>query len=529
MGFPFASAQSETIMSDEVQPRPSASMKFRSKVVPYAWTRVDSLVLVWVRIAVAIAVYVWADDYLSDDKYKILFIDARVLFKYDAMTWVGLWPGDAMRWHFVVTKIAAIGLGVGCLTRLSAMLLCGSIAYVLLVDCQLYINHYYLLSMMAGLLVFLPCGKRWSVDTFIGAERPSTTFRRWQLWLLRFQLGIPYVFGAIAKLNGDWFRGQPADLILRNQTELLGLNFAEVPYVVEIFMVGGFGYDLLVVPMLMWRPTRPIAVGLSLVFHLTNAMTLNIGVFPWFMLATMVVFFPPDTLDRRMRLFLGQPISDEARRSGPVEPGSPSTWRSITTIEKIAVMMALVHVLIQLLLPIRPAIYPGDSNWNERGHRFAWRMMLRNKEALTHFLVVDKNSDDFLFVPSTTVLTGNQSQRADHHPELIRQTAIAISHEAAKLGVPENRVYALALVSLNGRRPTPIVDPTVDLTTVARGWWRDDWVVEDPGPFLDPPWTVPKDQWWQRIELPDPFKTLQGHTPQELQSYLREVNARAGK
>ena len=150
-------------------------------------------------------------------------------------------------------------------------------------------------------------------------------------------------------------------------------------------------------------------------------------------------------------------------------------------------------------------------------------MMLRNKTALTHYLVVDEDTGGFLFLPSTTVLTTYQQRRVDHHPELIRQTAVAIGEAARQRGVARCRVHALALVSLNGRRPKPMIDPTVDLLTVQPGWWTDDWIDNDPGPFLQTPWTTAKQQWWTELELPAPFESLQGRTPAELDAYLEEI------
>ncbi|WP_186775598.1 HTTM domain-containing protein [Rubripirellula tenax] len=502
----------------QLQPQQSTNVPSRPttiwhRVSTSGFDRVDSLILIWLRVAVAVAIYVWANDYLADETYRHVFIEPRVLMKYAEFEWVLLWPGDGMYWHFVITKIAAICLAAGLVTRLSAAILCFSIAYVLLVEATIYVNHYYLLSMTAGLLVFLPAAGQWSVDRLIGLTRTGPTMWRWQLWMLRFQLGMPYVFGAMAKLNGDWLRGQPMESILRLRTSWGGRPWSEIPGMVEAFAWGGFAFDLLVVPLLMWKRTRLIAVVWAMLFHLTNAATLDIGVFPWFMLATLVVFFPVDFLRRRMRMFVGDtrdliPHSDVATL--------------VSRLDRVAATMAIVYVFIHICLPMRPAIYPGDSNWNERGHRFAWRMMLYHKHALTHYLVVDKNSDEFLFVPSTTVLTGYQALRDDHRPEMIRQTAVAISRTATELGVTENRVYALALVSLNGRKPTPIVDPTIDLTQVRQGWWRDDWVRQDPGPLSDPPWTIDKEQWWSVLELPEPFTALQGRTPNELQEFLKQ-------
>ncbi len=483
------------------------------RILQSSMQSVDSLIVVWMRIAVGVAIYVWADQFLANETYRKVFIDPRVLMKYSGFEWVVLWPGDGMRWHFVITKVAAVLLTIGLASRASAAVLSFSIFYVLLVESQIYVNHYYLLALAAGLLVFLPAAGQWSLDCRLGIEPVRAVCWRWQIWLVRFQLGIPYFFGAIAKLNGDWFRGQPAQLILYNQVGPSGRRWSEIPGMVDAFVYGGFAYDLLVVPMLLWKRTRTIAVLLSLIFHLTNAVTLTIGVFPWFMLATLVVFFPPDTIRNRWRLFLGRHVdSENAKQTMP-------SCR-VTGVTRVAVSAAFIYVVLQCVLPMRAAIYRGDANWNERGHRFAWRMMLRHKLALTHFLVVDRNSDEFLFVPSTTVLTGYQAQRADHHPEFIRQTAIAISKAATELGVRENRVYALALVSLNGRQPKPMVDPTIDLTEADRGWWRDSWVDQDPGPMSDPPWMIDKERWWTLLKLPEPFKALQGRTPTELQQFL---------
>ena len=414
------------------------------------WDRVDSLILVLVRVVTGITIYFWADSFIVEEKYEVLFRQPRFLFKYAGLEWVQLWPGNGIYWHFVVAKIAGVCLAAGLLTRVSAAILCAAITYVLLVERQIYVNHYYLLACLAGLLVFLPAGRCLAVDSRIGIERRQCEFRRWQLWLLRFQLGIPYVFGGLAKLNGDWLRGQPAELILRSRTDFGSGPLSEVPGAVEVMAYGGFLYDLLVVPMLLYRRTRWIAVALSLVFHLSNAITLSIGVFPWFMLATLVVFFPVETLSRRLRLFLGQRVEGAG-----VQRRAADDSGATTSIDKLGLALALAYVSVQVVLPMRPWVYPGDANWNQRGHQLAWRMMLRDKQALTRFLLVDPDASEYIVAPSTIILTPNQAAHADHHPELIRQTAVQLKELAREeLGVADCRVHALALVSLNGRRPT---------------------------------------------------------------------------
>ena len=261
---------------------------------------------------------------------------------------------------------------------------------------------------------------------------------------------------------------------------------------------GGFLYDLLVVPMLFYRPTRWIAVALSVGFHVFNGLTLDIGVFPWFMLATLVVFFPIDTLRHRLNLFFGNKTDQVSTANAVHRP---------TAMAGLGAALASIYVIVNLLLPIRPWVYPGDANWNERGQRFAWRMMLRDKHALTTFLLVDANSPEYIVVPSSIILTPNQMIHADVHPDLVRQTAVELRKLVREeFGVEQCSVHALALTSLNGRRPAPLVDPTVDLSEVSPGRWRE-WITEDPGPFLDPPWVEPIEQWWIKFRgaraLPD--------------------------
>ncbi|HCQ00914.1 MAG TPA: vitamin K-dependent gamma-carboxylase, partial [Candidatus Latescibacteria bacterium] len=47
---------------------------------------------------------------------------------------------------------------------------------------------------------------------------PSPCFF-WALWVLRLQPGIAYFYGGIAKINGDWLRGEPMRLWLSARTD----------------------------------------------------------------------------------------------------------------------------------------------------------------------------------------------------------------------------------------------------------------------------------------------------------------------
>lgn len=473
--------------------------------------------LVLVRVVTGLVLFCWAGKYLSDGAYETIFVLPLFLCKYAGFEWVQVLPGEGMWWFFRSVQVASLLLAVGFLTRISAGLLAASVAYVLLVERCIYVNHYYLLACVCGWLALLPAGRCLAVDTFIWPRRSSQVFPRWQLWLLRFQLGMPYLFGAIAKLNSDWLSGQPPGLMLVGRTELG--DFApmlETSLAVNVLVYGGIFYDALIVPLLMWRRTRAIAIIASLGFHLTNASLLSIGVFPWFMLATLVVFFDDEWIGR----VVGRVKRIVQIQSTPRSDFSSNVVGSSPWLRRFAVM----YVVVQLVLPWRHWLLPGNPSWNERGHRFAWRMMLRNKRSLVHYKLVDRQTGEYLYLPSTTVLTGFQEPRAARSPECLRQAAVELSRLAKDFGVGDCQVYVLALVSMNGREPRPLIDPTVDLLTVRRGWLSDDWVTDSPGPFRDPAWQVDPEQWWSDVELPSNFADLRGKTPTQLLEFLRSIS-----
>ena len=74
-------------------------------------------------------------------------------------------------------------------------------------------------------------------------------------------------------------------------------------------------------------------------------------------------------------------------------------------------------------------------------------------------------------------------------PDLIRQLAYHIKDDFKRTRNADVRVRVRALVSLNGRSPALMIDPTVDLTTVASndGAW-----------ILPKPTTAPLSPWGRR-------------------------------
>jgi hypothetical protein len=333
------------------------------------------------------------------------------------------------------------------------------------------------------LLIFLPAHRACSLDAWMRPRLRSDAAPAWTLWLLRFQVAVPYIFGGIAKLKWDWLQGHPMHMWLSVSAWRVVLGpVAEERWLGLLFSWGGLLFDLAIVPLLLWRRTRAPAFCVLVLFHLANAFMLDIGVFPWLMIGASTVFFPPDWPRR---------LVDDRRRGAkderPATPFQPS---------RLVAGLLLAYVLVQVLVPFRHLLYPGNVLWTEEGAMFAWNMMLRDKKNAVGILVTDRGSGEQKPVDPKRWLSDQQIESMGHDPEMLREFAVYLGQRAADEGY-DAEVRVLALCSLNGRKPQPLIDPTVDLSRQPRRWGPQPYIIPLREPFRPQPWSVPPPDWWK--------------------------------
>jgi len=354
--------------------------------------------------------------------------------------------------------VAAVALALGLYTRLAAALFCLLFTYLHAVDATNYLNHYYLVTLLTGLYALVPTG---DVAALRGRDR--VTVPRWTLALFRFQLGVVYFFGGVAKLGHDWLvLAQPLRTWLAANTDvfLLGPLFAKAEAAYALSWLGAL-YDLSIPFLLSLRRTRPYAYVAVVCFHLLTARLFMIGLFPWLMMAGSLLFLAP-SWPRRL---LG--------RAAPRVEGASHPVRGRT-------LAALgLYVLVQLLLPLRHLLYPGNVLWTEQGFRFAWKVMLMEKTGTAELTLVDRTSGARRVLFPRTLLTRQQTKAMATQPDMILQLAHAIAARERAAG-RDVAVYADVLVALNGRPPRRLVDPTVDLAREPDDLAPKRWIL--PGP-----------------------------------------------
>lgn len=449
---------------------------------------VDIASLAWFRIAFG-AVLLWEVlRYFQHGWIESMFMAPRVHFTYYGFEWIRPWPGTGMFWHFLGLGVLACLILVGLWYRWATGLFAVGFAYVFLLDKAYYLNHFYLVLLLSGVMVVVPAHRAWSVDAARNPALQADYVPAWSLWLLRFQVGIPYVYGGLAKLNGDWLQGHPMQMWMSRMEEARSI----VPWFGEhwlalVFSYGGLLLDLLVVPGLLWRRTRPLAFSLAVGFHLFNAAVFRIGIFPWLMICATTLFLAPDWPRRVLRL----PAPPQPRRGSPT--GKPWGWR-----RGVAVVLA-IHLILQVSIPFRHWLYPGNVDWTEEGNRFSWRMMLCDKTGVMRILMTELRSGHSTDVDLRQWLTPQQLERLGRDPEILREFATLLTADAAAKGLGDVEVRVYTLCSLNGRKPQLLVDPTMDLGRQPRRLGSQSWIVPLQEPLRAEPWLVPLNEWEERL------------------------------
>ncbi len=434
---------------------------------------VDGASLAVFRIAFGVIALVEVYRYISNGWIDRYWVDPELHFTYTGFGWVRPLPEGAMYvlWGFLA--VAAIGITLGAFYRVSTIVFALAFGYCFLIEAARYLNHFYLIALLAALLAVVPAHRVWSVDAWSRRDRPGGTVPTWALWLLRFQVAVVYVYGGIAKIEPDWLRGEPMGTWLGREGDmpLIGpLLTADAAGVVGAW--AGLGFDLLIVAAVAWRRTRVVALIAAAAFHVLNNELFTLGIFPYLAFAALLLFCDPSWPRTTWYRLGGRLPTPVASHEAP-----PLSDRGRRVVAPVALGLAGVFVVAQLRVPLRHLPEPGRSNWTEAGHTFAWHMKLRIKEGGVSFRVVDPAQSDMTMVDPTTILQSWQYSKMAIRPEMIRQFAHHLADRWAADGVPDVEVYAWTRVSLNGRPYQQLVDPTVDLAAEPVSLGTPNWVL----------------------------------------------------
>lgn len=410
-----------------------------------------------------------------------LWIRPDFFFKYAWATWMPVWEPTGLHLHVSLTLLGAVGVMLGLYFRYALLLFAVGFTCLQLMDQVNYLNHYYLVICLTVPLALSPAGQTLSLDCRWRKVPFQNEIARWYVDLIRFQIALVYIFAAIAKIGEDWLLyGQPLSIWLsaRGDLPLIGPILTQ-PITAIAMSWTGFLYDLLIVPALLWQRSRILAYLLVIGFHSMTWLLFDIGIFPILMTLATPIFFTPSWPYGFLKVFKLNLVGSGSQNGHRVS--APESTFS-TPLKVFLVLWCSFHIIF----PLRCFVLDDNVLWSERGMRYSWRVMVREKMGSLTYRVKASDSQRQWEVNPKAYLTARQLSEMSGQPDMIIQLSHWVKQRfEARLGKPVE-VFADVWVSLNGRSPQRLINPNVDLTKVGANHSQV---------ILPPPTTPPLSPW----------------------------------
>ncbi|MDW3650411.1 MAG: HTTM domain-containing protein [Bacteroidia bacterium] len=415
----------------------------------------------------------WANGWIEK-----LYIKPGFSFSYYGFEWAK--PlGDLTYLLFLICAISAIGVALGYKYRVSILTFFLSFTYIELMDKTTYLNHYYFISILSFLMIFLPAHAYFSVDAWRKESLRFEYVPRWSIDSIKLLLAIVYFYAGLAKLNSDWlFSAMPLSIWLpaKYSLPILGDLFQQ-SWTHYAFSWAGAIYDLFIPFLLLYKPTRIFAFVLVVIFHVLTRVLFPIGMFPFIMISSAMIFFDAKLhiriLQKGLNLFSQQKSATILGKFN-----NKKTYQIAHPLyKKLSFALLLSFFTIQLLFPFRYLLYPGELFWTEEGYRFSWRVMLMEKAGYANFKVVDPESGKRFYVDNSQFLTSFQEKQMATQADFILEYAHYLEKHYQDQGIKDPEIYVESYVALNGRRSQPYIDPLVDLTQIKDSFRHKDWIL----------------------------------------------------
>lgn len=392
---------------------------------------------------------------------KRVLIEPKFTFSFIGLEWLQPLPGYGMYFYFIIMGLFGIAIMLGYRYRVAIIGYTILWAGVYFMQKTSYNNHYYLLLIISFYMIFLPANQYASLDVKQQRIHKQNTMPYWISLLFIVQVTIVYFYAAIAKFYPDWLDGTFTKLLLSGTTsnEFLLKIFLN-KYFYLFIAYAGILFDLLIVPLLLFKKTRTIALAASLSFHLFNAIFLQIGIFPFFALSFSLFFYPPEKI--RKLFFKNKPSIEE-----------PIAYNY--SRKRFFLYFLIPFLFIQFILPLRHHLIEGDVLWTEEGHRLSWRMMLRKRDGFINFKIKNNDTGEITSYDYHKNLSPKQANTLATKPDFIWQYCQRIKQEYSGKNIS---IFIDCKNNINNGEFKTLIDPKQDFVKAKWNYfWHNEWVL----------------------------------------------------
>ncbi len=352
-----------------------------------------------------------------------------------------------------IMLISNFGMLYNKISRICTFIFLCCFTYFWLLDKGYFNNHYYFIS----LICFLLCLSDQSASFSKNIYTP-----RVYIFSLQVIVFIVYFIAGINKLNPYWlFDFQPMTHILEIKSEITNNSIFKNQSIIFLASYFGLFFDLFIGFLLFFKKSRIIAFILALVFHLGNYYLFRdvgeIGVFPFLMISTLVLFFEPKKINQIFQLH--------------TEP------QTILKKHLFFNKFIVLFLIIQIILPFRHIFFHGNVDYNGVGQRFSWRMKIMYKESEFQYFIINKMTNEKYAVDVSTMLTSKQYNNLKYFPDLIVPLAKRIKLEAdEKFGIKNAKITCEYKTRFMGKNEQLLFSPELDLSKIKRNTLTNKWL-----------------------------------------------------
>lgn len=414
----------------------------------WLFKQIDNSALIVFRIIFGLLCFLESIGAILTGWVKTNLIDPKFTFSFIGFEWLQPLPGNWMYVYYIIMGAFAFLIMVGYKYRLSIISFTILWAASYFMQKSSYNNHYYLLWLISSIMVFMPANKYASLDVKYNPKLKTNSMPQWCKWIIVLQLFILYTYAAFAKLYPDWLNTNFIEILMKSRQDyfLIG-DVLQQKWLHYVLAYGGVLFDGLVIPLLLFKPTRKYIFIVAICFHLFNSIVLQIGIFPYLALAFTLFFFEPKTIQK---LFLKKKVVYEKQQV--VLPKFRVPFIAVFSI----------YFIVQIGLPLRHHFIEDDVLWTEEGHRLSWRMMLRAKGGTANYSVENKETGKRFIVNMNDYLTQKQIRTASTKPDVIWQFSQYLKEHFKRNG-QDVSVFVDCKVSINGKPYKRLINPEVDL------------------------------------------------------------------
>jgi len=386
---------------------------------------------------------------------EAVFVQSKFTFNFIGFDFLQILHGEKMYTYYFIMGVIGIFITLGLFYRFAITAFTIMWTTVYLIQKESYNNHYYFLILICVIMIFLPANGKLSLDAKLFPKIQRSKIPRWMPYLLLFQLAILYFYAAIAKLYPDWLDGTFSKILLNGITQRkFFLEIFNQNWFLLFYAYAGILFDLLIIPALLWKKTRNLAILASFGFHLFNAYTLKIGIFPFLALSFIVLLY--DTIPLK---FLADKKEVHSTKISNI---------------KLFYFFFVPFFMLQILIPIRHYFIKGDVLFTEEGHRLAWRMMLRERKGQVRFKIVDTLTNEYYYYNYASELTPKQIKILNNSPDFIWQYCQKIKKETLK----PISIFVECEVSINRRPYYKLIDDKTDMATAKFDYFKhNNWIL----------------------------------------------------